>query len=172
MNSLAGIFLRPTQAKIRLEWATRPENNEKKGLLNCTIDTSNKLTISNGLAHLPGVGKYLQEGSWGRAAVDIAGGGNAVTGILDAGRTIFGKSSTGTQLAQTGVGIIADPSMGLNPVLKAVGTEGVPSAVEVLEGGGSFLEAAAEGATGVGLFKIGADALSTLGSFGYCLATQ
>ena len=145
---------------------------QKKSLLACTISTGNTLTISNGLAHIPGVGKYVQNGSWGRTAVDTLGGGNVFTGLLSAGQTFFSNSSSGTDLAQTAVGVMADPSMGLNPAIRAAGGSGIPSALEAIEeGGGSLAEAGAEGATGVGLIKLGADALLTMGSFGYCAFT-
>jgi RHS repeat-associated protein len=152
-------------------------------VLNCTIETSNKLTITNALSHLPGVGQYLKPGSWGRTAVDIAGGGNAVTGLLDAGRTFFGNSASGKDLAQTTVGVVADPSLGLNPIAKAVGLagQGAPSvAPDIVEGSakvattlaGASAEVAEDAATGVGFIKLGIDAVLTVGSGGYCFLTQ
>jgi hypothetical protein len=66
---------------------------------------------------------------------------------------------------------MADPSMGLNPAIRAFGGEGIPSALEALEsGGGALADVAAEGATGIGLIKLGADGLATLGAFLYCVA--
>ena len=143
----------------------RPANNSKKSLLNCTINTANKLTITNGIAQIPGVGSLIPEGSWARAGVDIAGGGNAISGLLATGQTLFGNSASGTDLAQTGAGILLDPSMGLGPALEAGGIN-VPSAL------GALTDTVAEGATGVGLLKLGADFLLTLGSGAYCAVTQ
>ena len=68
-------------------------------------------------------------------------------------------------MAQTGAGILLDPSMGLGPALEAGGIN-VPSAL------GALTDAVAEGATGVGLLKLGADFLLTLGSGAYCAVTQ
>jgi RHS repeat-associated protein len=151
----------------------RSPQSPKPSLLDCTINISNKITISNAIAHIPGLGSHLQEGSWGRTALDILGGGNAVAGLLSVGRTIFGNSASGTELAQTGASIMADPSMGLNPAIRAAGGQGIPSALEAVEsGGGALTDAAAEGATGIGLIKLGVDALTTLGSFGYCAFTS
>ena len=144
----------------------------KPSILSCTVQTSNKLTISNAIAQIPGVGKYLQPGSWARAGLDLFGG-NAISGLLGAGQTLFGNSASSTELGQTFVGIMADPSMGFNPAIQAVGGQGIPSALEAVEsGGGALTDAAAEGATGIGLLKLGVDALLTVGSAGYCLVTH
>ena len=139
-------------------------NNGKGGLLNCTINTANKITITNAIAHIPGVGKYIPEGSWGRAGLDVVGG-NAISGLLATGQTLFGNSASGRDVAQAGAGILLDPSMGLGPALEAGGVN-VPSAI------GALTDTVAEGATGVGLFKLGADALLTAGSATYCLLTH
>ncbi len=105
---------------------------------------------------------------WSTTA-DILGGGNAVSGLLSAGQTWFGRSASGTSLAQTAVGIMADPNMGLNPAIRAAGGQGIPSALEAVEsGGGALTDAAAEGATGIGLFKLAADLALTVGSGAYC----
>jgi RHS repeat-associated protein len=152
---------------------TPPTVTGKQSLLSCTINTSNKLTISNWLAHVPGLGKHLQDGSWARTTVDILGGGNAFAGILSAGQTWFGNSASGTALAQTTAGLMADPSMGLNPLIRAAGGEGIPSALEAIKaGGGALTDTVAEGATGVGLIKLGYDLATTLGSGAYCALTQ
>jgi hypothetical protein len=74
-------------------------------------------------------------------------------------------SPPGTELAQAGTGILLDPSMGLGPALEAGGVE-VPSVI------GALTDTVAEGATGVGLFKLGADFALTLGSGAYCALTQ
>jgi hypothetical protein len=160
-------------------------------LLSCTINVSNKLTISNGINYISG-GGLLKVGSWSRTGADILGGGNAVAGILSAGQTLFGNSASGKQLAQTGAGMLADPSMGLNSALRVGGGKGIPAALEavtgslsnsghvlepameisVLETGGALTDAAAEGATGIGLIKLAADAVLALGSYGYCAATH
>jgi hypothetical protein len=170
-------------------FGSSPETSSasNNSLLSCAINTSNKLTISNGISYISG-GRLLKEGSWSRTGADILGGGNAVAGLLSAGQTMLGKSASGKQLAQTGVGILADPSMGLNSALRVGGGKGVPSALEAvtaslsntghvlepameisaLETGGALTDAAAEGATGIGLIKLGIDAVTTLGSAVYC----
>jgi hypothetical protein len=103
--------------------------------------------------------------------------------LLEAGNTIFGKSAGAKDLAQTGVGILLDPSMGLNPLVKQGGLsgQGVPSiAPDVVDASvkgaeslaGASAEATEEAATGVGLVELGIDAVLTVGSAGYCWMTQ
>jgi RHS repeat-associated protein len=135
-----------------------------KGLLNCTIKTSNKITITNAIAQIPEVGSFMPEGSWARAGVDVFGG-NAISGLLATGQTLFGNSANGPELAQSGVGILLDPSMGLGPALDAGGMS-IPSVI------GTLTDTVAEGATGVGLFKLGVDFALTLGSGAYCALTS
>ncbi len=168
-----------------------PFGTDKESVFGCTVRVGNELTLSNALSYAPWIGQYLQNGSWGRTAADVFGG-NAVTGLLGAGQTLFGNSASAKQLAQAGVGTLADPSLGLNPAVRAAGGRGVPSAIDavkgafsggshvlepaaeldVLESGGALTDAAAEGASGVGLIKLGIDLALTVGSGSYCALTQ
>ena len=78
-----------------------------------------------------------------------------MSGFLDAGHALFGNSANRKQLSQAFSAILADPSSGLNPFVKAVsGGEGVPSlAPDIIEGGASLLGLGEEAASGVGLAK-------------------
>jgi hypothetical protein len=141
----------------------------KQSLTDCTIKNANKLTVGNFLSHTLMFGNFFEEGSWGRTTLDAFGGGNTITDDVSAGRTFFGSSGSGRALAQAGVALVADPSMGLNPVLERMGAA-IPSAVDVLEHAAAG--SAAETLSGIGLAKFGYDAVTAAGSFGYCLATQ
>jgi hypothetical protein len=146
-----GVGYYPNETALALVQQTEsffghPANNGKKSLLNRTINTANKFTITNGIAKIPEVGSLIPEGSWARAGVDAVGGGNAISGLLATGQTLFGSSASGSALAQTGAGIVLDPSMGLGPALEAGGIN-VPSAL------GALTDTVAEGASGLGLIK-------------------
>jgi hypothetical protein len=98
-----------------------PHLPQSQSVFSCTMEKSNDLTFSH-LANWLSGGRAFQDGSWSRTALDIFGGGNAVTGVISAVPSLF--SGSFTAFAQTQVGVMADPSMGFNPAVKlATGRE-------------------------------------------------
>ena len=144
----------------------------------------NTLSISNGLAHIPGAGQYLKTGTWGRTVADALGGGNPFTGALDAVKTLFGNSANAQALAETATGMAAaGPLQGFGSLAKgstgglSVAPDIVGKTAEVdVKAGAKLLGATAEAgegaASGVGVVLLAGYGILTVGEGLYCGVTN
>jgi len=164
-------------------------------IADCTIDAGKTLSISNGLAHIPGAGKYLKDGTWGRTVADALGGGNPFTGALDAGKTLFSNKANARAIAQTATGMAAGgPAQGFGALASKggittlsgttnIGSSAALSAPDLVEAtaetgvkagaelAGATAEVGEEAASGVGVFLLAGYGALTAVEAGYCAIT-